>query len=175
MKTGGILLAGLLVLASQSRAQRLKWNDEKLAARASDVVEVTVDGPLLKLAGRFLSDDDEDEAQVKKLVAGLKGIYVKNFEFKNPGEYSPADLENFRAQLKGPEWERVVGVHSKEDGEDVEVYIKKDPKGMGGLAIIATEPKELTLVNIVGPIDLDTLTELGGHWNIPEIEKQKKK
>jgi hypothetical protein len=175
MKIGGILLAWLMLLAGQSHAQRLKWNDEKLAARASDVVEVAVDGPLLKMAGRFLSDDDEDEAQVKKLVAGLKGIYVKNYEFKNAGEYSQADVESFRAQLKGPDWERVVGVHSKEDGEDVEVYIKKDPKGMGGLAIIATEPKELTLVNIIGPIDLDTLSDLGGHWNIPEIDKPKKK
>jgi hypothetical protein len=43
------------------------------------------------------------------------------------------------------------------------------------LAIIATEPKQLTLVNIVGAIDLDTLSELGGHMGIPDVDVDKKK
>jgi hypothetical protein len=178
MKAAGWLIGlGLLVglAAPPSHAQDVKWNYDKLAAKASDTVDVSLSGPLLRLATKFLSDDDKDEAQVKKLVGGLKGIYVKSFEFKNAGDYSPADVESFRAPLHAPDWERIVGVHSTEDGESVEVYIKNEGKGIGGLAIIATEPKELTLVNIVGPIDLDSLSELGGHFGIPEMEKDKKK
>ena len=105
----------------------------------------------------------------------MKGIYVKSFEFKKPGEYSAADLDCFRAPLRTPDWQRIVGVHSNEDGENVEVYIKNEAKGIGGLAIIATEPKQLTLVNIVGAIDLDSLSELGGHFGIPEVDVEKKK
>jgi hypothetical protein len=84
-------------------------------------------------------------------------------------------VESFRAPLHGPEWQRIVGVHSNEEGETVEVYIRSEAKGIGGLAIIATEPKQLTLVNIVGPIDLDSLSELGGQFGIPEVEVDKKK
>ena len=127
------------------------------------------------MAAKFLSDDDKDQAKVKKLVGGLKGIYIKTFEFKKPGDYTAADVESFRAPLHPPDWQRIVGTHSNEDGETVEVYIKNDSKGIGGLAIIATEPKELTLVNIVGAIDLDSLSELGKHFNFPEVEVEKKK
>jgi len=166
------------LLAGLASGQQVRWNSEKLAAKASDSVDVTLDGPMLRLATKFLSSEDGDERQVKKLVAGLKGIYVKSFEFKNTGEYTAADVESFRAQVRGPGWDRIVGVHSTEEGENVEVYIKSDDgegKKISGLAIIAAEPKELTLVNIVGPIDLDTLSDLGGHFGIPEIEADKKK
>lgn len=174
MKAAGWLIAfGLLT--GPAPAQEVKWNFDKLAAKASDTVDVSLSGPLLRLATKFLSDDDKDEAKVKQLVAGLKGIYVKTFEFKKPGEYTAADVESFRAPLRGPDWERIVGVHSTEDGETVEVYIKNEGKGIGGLAIIATEPKELTLVNIVGAIDLDSLSKLGGLAGIPEVEVEKKK
>jgi hypothetical protein len=84
-------------------------------------------------------------------------------------------VESFRAPLHPPDWQRIVGTHSNEEGETVEVYIKNDNKGIGGLAIIATEPKELTLVNIVGAIDLDSLSDLGKHFNFPEVEVEKKK
>ena len=84
-------------------------------------------------------------------------------------------MESFRAPLHGPDWQRIVGVHSNEDGETVEVYIKTEGKGIGGMAIIASEPKELTLVNLVGTIDLDSLSELGGQFGIPQVEMDKKK
>jgi hypothetical protein len=174
MKAAGLLIASLL-LAGAAPAQQVKWNFDKLAARASDTVDVSLDGSLLRFATKFLSDNDKDQAKVKKLVGGLKGIYVKSFEFKKPGEYSAADLESFRAPLHAADWQRVVGTHSNEDGETVEVYIKNDSKGIGGLAIIAFEPKKLTLVNIVGAIDLDSLSELGGFSGIPDVEVDKKK
>lgn len=174
MKTAGLLLAALL-LAAAAPAQQVKWNFDKLAARASNTVDVSLSGSLLRFATKFLSDEDKDEAKVKKVVAGLQGIYVKSFEFKKPGEYSAADIDSFRASLHSPEWQRIVGVHSSEDGENVEVYLKDDPKGVGGLAIISSEPKQLTLINIVGTIDLDSLSELGGHFGIPEVETDKKK
>jgi hypothetical protein len=177
MKTALLPVAALL-LAGAAPSQQVQWNFDKLAARASSTVDVNLSGSLLRFATKFLSDDDKDEAKVKKMVGGLKGIYVKSFEFKKPGEYTAADVESFRAPLHAPDWERIVGVHSNDDGETVEVYIKSEGKGIGGLAIIAMEPKELTLVNIVGAIDLDSLSELGGHFGIPEgveVEKDKKK
>ena len=174
MKAAALPIAWLL-LAGALPAQQVKWNLDKLAARASDSTDVSLDGPLLQLGSKFLSDDDKDQAKVKKLIAGLKGIYIRTFEFKNPGEYTSADVESFRVPLRPPDWQRIVGTHSKEDGETVEVYIKSENKGIGGLVIIATEPRELTLVNIVGAIDLDSLSELGKHFDFPEVEVEKKK
>ncbi len=147
---------------------------DKLAAKASEVVDVSLDGPMLRLAGRFLSNNDPDEAKVKNIVGGLKGIYVKSFEFEKEGEYSPSDLDEIRHQLRGPGWSRMVGVISKKGGDNAEVYMKLDDTHIGGLVILCADPKELTVVNIVGNISLDDLSELGGHFGIPDVETHKK-
>ena len=43
------------------------------------------------------------------------------------------------------------------------------------LWIIAAQPKELTVVNIVGSIDLDQLSKLGGQFGIPKIDVEPEK
>lgn len=148
---------------------------DRLASKAAETVDVTLDGNLLQLAVKFLSSDKPDEARVKNLILGLKGIYVKSFEFDKPGEYSPADLEALRAQLRAPGWSRIVGVISKRDGENAEIYTKAEGDKIGGLVILAAEPKELTVVHILGTIDLEQLSALGGHFGVPKVEVEKKK
>ena len=148
---------------------------DRLASKASDVVDVTMDSNLLQLASRFLSDKDSDDAKVKKLIAGLKGIYVRSYEFEKTGEYQEADVEPIRAQLRNPAWSRIVGVRSQKSGENSEVYVKTGNNKIGGLVILSTEPKQLTIVSIEGSIDPDQLNELGGHFGIPKVETHKDK
>ena len=38
-----------------------------------------------------------------------------------------------------------------------------------GLVILVAEPRELTVVNIVGPIDLNRLASLKGQFGIPDV------
>jgi len=148
---------------------------DRLASKASDVVDVTMDSNLLQLASRFLSDKDSDDAKVKKLIAGLKGIYVRSYEFEKTGEYQESDVEPIRAQLRNPAWSRIVGVRSQKSGENSEVYVKTGNNKIGGLVILSTEPKQLTIVSIEGSIDPDQLNELGGHFGIPKVETHKDK
>jgi hypothetical protein len=42
---------------------------------------------------------------------------------------------------------------------------------INGLVIISAEPREFTVVNIVGDIDLDRLSKLEGEFGIPRITK----
>jgi len=104
------------------------------------------------------------------LLGGLKGIYVRSFKFENEGEYSEADVESVRSQLRGQEWARIVNVTSKKGGDNVDVAYKMDKGKIAGLVVIAAEPKEFTIVNIVGPIDLDQLSSLGGQFGIPKVD-----
>lgn len=170
-----IAIVFLLVRPIFAQVLDLKALD-KFAAKASETVDVNLDGALLKMAAKFLSSDSPDEAKVRKLVAGLKGIYVKSFEFDQPGAYSEKDVNNVRSQLQTPEWSRIVGVRSKRDGEIVEVFVRTGSAGQArGLAIIAAEPKELTVVQLVGSVDLDELSSLGGNFGIPKLELDRKK
>lgn len=136
-----------------------------LAAKASSNVNITLDGTLLKLGASFLSDsDDEDAAQIKRIIAGLKGITIRSFEFKNKGEYSEADVAAIRKAMDLPDWSRVVDVHSKSEEEDAEIYVLPGKDKLRGLFILAREPLELTAIYIVGsidPKDVDTLQKLG--------------
>jgi hypothetical protein len=164
-------LCMLVGTAGYGQALDLKRLD-KLADKASSKAEVTLDGSVLKLAAKFLSGDDPDEVKIKKLVTNLKGIYVKTFEFEKEGEYSESDISAIRKQLETG-WSRIVGVQSKKDGENAEVYLKTGGPD-GGIAIICAGAKELTIVNIVGKIDLDELSELGG-MGVPKIDVEKVK
>jgi hypothetical protein len=161
-----------LLAALPLAAQEIKMpaSFDKLAAKATEVVDVSLDGALLQLASRFLSEKDPDEAHVKRLVTGLKGVYVKSFEFDERDQYKESDVEELRSQLRAPGWSRIVGTRSKRNGDNSEIYLKTDAGQISGLAIIVTDPKELTIVNIVGSIRPEDIRDLGGHMGIPKID-----
>src|SRR5690349_5319311 len=92
-----------------------------LTDKASEVVNVTLDPRLLGMACRFLSADDPEEAQVKKLCTGLRGIFVRHFTFDSDFAYPKADIDAVRRQLSGPGWSQMVNVKSKKDKADVDV------------------------------------------------------
>lgn len=173
------LILSLLIalpLIAQAQDSRLQMNSlDHLAAKANQTIDVSVDERLMKIAAKVLSDKDADEREVKKLVEGLKGIYVKSFEFENEGQYTAADLETIRTQLRGPGWTRLVNVTSKKEG-NLEVYLLFNGDAVAGLTVLHTDLKEFTVVNIVGPVDLDKLAKLEGQFGVPElgIEKTKK-
>jgi hypothetical protein len=166
------ILVCLALALGTAPAQDIKFPPEleKLAAKASEVVDVTLDSQMLGLASRFLSNKEPDEAKVKEMTAKLKGIYVRAYEFDKEGAYSPADLDSIRNQLKGPGWQRMVTVRSKE-GDNADIFFRMENNNPVGLVVLAAEPKALTVVNIVGPIDLDSLSDLGGHFGVPKIER----
>lgn len=169
-----ILLLVFCAFLANAQDARLEISQlDKLASRAAQTVEVSLDERLLRIAAKFLRSEDPDEAKIKELVSGLKGVYVRVFEFENPGEYLTSDLEAVRAQLQVPGWTKIVGVRSKRDGENVDVYLKYQGDNVLGLVILAAEPKELTVVNIVGPIDLEKLSQLEGQFGIPKLGLEK--
>jgi hypothetical protein len=153
---------------------KLPMSLDKLAEHATKSVDVTLDQSTLQLASGFLSKDDPDEAQVKKMISKLKGIYVRSFEFDKEGQYSMSDVQAMRAQLKGSNWARIVGVKSIK-GENSEVYLLKNGDQIAGIVVLDAEPKELTIVHIDGSISPEELSRLGGHLGIPELDKSKKK
>lgn len=175
--TGALLLALMITapFASGQEPARLRISGlEKLAAKASETVDVNLDAPLLKLASKFIGQDDKSDVDLKEMLGNLRGIYVRSFEFDKEGEYSDADVEAIRSQLRAPGWSKIVSVRSKKEGENAEVYLLGSESNVQGLAIIAADPKELTVVNLVGPIDLDKLSELGGHMGVPQLKLEKK-
>jgi len=141
---------------------------DKFAERADKVINVTVDEQLLRLAASFLSDKKPDEAKIKEMILGLRGVFVKRFEFEKEGEFTMADVDSIRSQLSAPGWSSVANVRSKREG-NYDVSIMSEGSVIKGLAVLAAESKAFTVVNIVGPIDLAKLAELEGKFGIPHF------
>jgi len=167
-----IALASLVVISAAASAlaqnPRIQTNQlDGLSAKASQTVDINIDERLIQLTARFLGKDP-DELKVKDIVKGLKGIYVKSFEFEKEGEYSAADLESIQSQLRNTAWSKIVNIHSKKDGS-VGVYLMSSASQISGLAVLASDTREITVVNIIGNVDLDKLSQLEGQFGIPEL------
>lgn len=162
--------------ASQSQNGRLQLtNLDKLSSKAANTTEVTLDGTMLELASKFIAmDEDKEDAELVAIMKGLKGIYVKSFEFDDANQYSAADVEAVRKQLAAPGWSCIVNVR-KRTGERNEVYLLKDGEKVAGVAILVAEPRELTIVNIVGPIPVDKIVKFEDHYVHGLRDEQKPK
>jgi len=148
---------------------------DALAEKASQSVSIALDPALLGIAAQFLDSSRPEDAAAKELISGLKGVYVKSYTFDKEFAYPRADVDMVRKQLTAPGWQRLVGVRSQKERADVDIFIRVDQGKANGLAIIATEPREFTIVNIVGSIDLQKLHQLEGKFGIPKLQLEEKK
>lgn len=144
---------------------------KKLAARASNYTEVTLDKSTLNFASQFMNKNDKGDQQARNIINGLQAIYVRTYEFKDTGEYSTADLDRIRDEFRGPEWVPMVQSrsHSKNGLEISDIYQKMVNGESQGMLILNAEPKELDFVYISGHINPSALGALGGNFGVPQL------
>jgi hypothetical protein len=140
-----------------------------LGATATDSVAITLDAPLLAFAARFLDTGDPDERSVKEMIGGLQGIYVRSYTFDKAFAYPAADLAAIRKQLSSPCWQQIVQTRSSKEHTAVDIFVCQAEQKPLGLAVIATEPRQFTIVNIVGAIDLEKLHRIEGRLGVPKL------
>ncbi|MGH8303527.1 MAG: DUF4252 domain-containing protein, partial [Steroidobacteraceae bacterium] len=142
-----------------------------LSKIATQSVDISLDPSLLHLAAGVIGSGsgDNNSAAVNDLIKGIRGIYVRSYTFKRPGEYSKSDVKALQAQILTPGWQPVVSTHDLKQGSDVDVYLLRNGDHTEGVAIIAAQPRQLTIVNIVGSIDLAKLAQLQGQFGVPKV------
>jgi hypothetical protein len=158
--------------AAQLPAQLRITGLDGLASKAKESVDITLDSNLLQMASGFLAGNGKDGDKVRGVLAGLKAITVRSFQFNETGQYRMEDVEPIRRQLRTPGWSKIVSAQSKD--EISEVYTRLEQGKVVGFAIIAAEPKELTVVAIEGTIDLNDLAALKA-LGVPAIRIPDKK
>ncbi|HEX2831890.1 MAG TPA: DUF4252 domain-containing protein [Thermoanaerobaculia bacterium] len=166
-----LTLALTLVVALPASAQQLNLDFPDLEERAEEVVDVTLDASMLRMAAKFLSNTDPEEKAIRDLANGLQGIYVRSYDFGKEGQYDRKLIDRVKSQL-GPTWKPIVTVRSRKK-ENVNIMADMRGEQIVGLVIIAAEPTEFTIVNIHGKIDMDRLAALEGHFGVPNITTEK--
>jgi hypothetical protein len=147
--------------------------EKTLAERATHVTEVTLDKNMLAFAAKFMDKDkdkdgDGDDQAVKNMVQNLKGVYVRDYEFDKDHSYTAEELEGLRKYIQGSEWSPMVHERTKGAAEGTDVYLKLVDGQVQGLFVLDAEPRELALVLILGPVDMDKIGSLGGNFGIPK-------
>jgi hypothetical protein len=177
LMTAFLLYAALAVpvVAQQPTPLAIPPQLEKdLAARASDVTEVTLNKNMLGFAAKFMHDKDGDDANVRQLIEGLDGIYVRDYEFDKDGQYDPEELEQLRRSFATPDWTPVVHERERRSGETTDILMKVVNGETKGMFILSAEPRELSIVLILGPIrmeDLGRLHGIAGLGALADVEK----
>jgi len=143
---------------------------DKLGVNSVNKTDITLNRDMLKLASGFLGSGTEADS-LKPLVESLNGVYVRTFEFDKEGQYNEADLEPLRAYLRQGQWNRIV--ESREGKALSEIYLQPLANNrLGGVAIVAAESKEVTIVFISGNLKQEDIQKLSGTMGIPDIRKQ---
>lgn len=140
--------------------------EKALAERATHVTEVTLDKNMLAFASKFMDKEGDDEG--KQMIRNLKGVYVREYEFDKENSYTSADVEGLRKYFEGSDWSPMVHERTKGQAAGTDVYVKLVNDQMQGLFVLDAEPRELSLVLILGPIDPNEISKLGGNFGIPK-------
>jgi uncharacterized protein DUF4252 len=166
-----VVLTLLIPVTASAQGGRLNLSFlDRLAERATEKQEITIDSSMLRTASQALVSPGPKADAAKQIISELEGIYVRSYEFDDPKAYSMDDINAIRKQLAAPGWTKIVANEEKDKGgnwELQEVWLFNPGGKLGGIFLINAEPGELQVINIVGPIDLAKLGALGGILGIP--------
>jgi len=132
---------------------------DKFAPLAKSKTEIAMDESMLKSAASFLDDKNAQEGTAKAISKNIKGIFLRSYEFNQKGAVKPEDLKVVLDQLKTPNWNRFL--RNEEDGELTEIWMHTTNGQSDGLLLVSAEGDELTVINLVGTVNLSDLSSLG--------------
>jgi len=141
-----------------------------LADKATESVNLSLSPWLLRIAAACMDGKDADSTATKKLLAGIKSIEIRNYQFATDFAYSAADIDAVRLQLAAPGWTRLMQVRDRKSKENVDIYLMVENGRTNGFALIASEPREFTIINIVGSISIEDLPKLVDHLHLPKLD-----
>jgi hypothetical protein len=127
---------------------------------STQTVDIDVGPMRLAIAGWFLGGRDPDTAAARNILKACKAVHVRSYQFGPDFEYPEGEIDALRTQLSGGGWSQLVKVRDRAANENVDVFISLENEKITGFAVIASKPRELTIVNVVGSFDPGQLGEL---------------
>jgi len=168
-----LALVGCLLLASggawAQSGEKLDMDLDRFEEQADEVVSVDLEGKLLEAGSKLLEVRKGVTEPVKQLVKGLKAIHLRRFWFGGDKGYKPEDVEPVRRQIEGRGWVPVIEVKDRNKTEAVTVYSYTEGEQMRGVTVVSAEPREFTVVRLLGEVDLETLSNLEGQFGLPNF------
>jgi hypothetical protein len=147
-----------------------QWEPEAIAylgQSASSRTEFNLDHSMVVLASKM----DQNDRDLRRVIAGVDGVSVHHFRFPGYGLYDPRILADIHRQYRSAGWQHISGSHSRGGGPGAtDVWVRLDNMTIRNVAVLFAGPNQVNFVSVscaISPIDL---AHLGGHFGIPQIQ-----
>jgi len=164
-------LSAILISASLAFSQAPQdWIPEalhNLGQNATSRTEFSLDHSMLVLASKL----DQDDQDLRRVVAGVDGVSVHEFRFRGAATYDPEALNAITQEYHAAGWKRLVNNHSKNGypGE-TDLWLHFENNAVRKIAILHAGESQVDFVEVSGSISPLDLLHLAGHFGIPKIE-----
>jgi hypothetical protein len=173
MRQSLLLLAVVIVISaatfthSQQQTVWIPQGIESLQDRASSKSGFTFDHSMLVLASKLDSQNED----LRRVIAGISGISVHNYRFRDAGQYDPVALSSVSEEYRAAGWKQVMNKSEKNGGPGMtDLWVRMENNAISNVAILLAKPNEVNFVVVSGSISPLDVAHLGGHFGIPKIE-----
>jgi hypothetical protein len=131
-----------------------------------DIVEVDLDKTMLRALGKRKDEDNPG----KELLSTLEAVHAVNGTVKAPAARVFEIIKQTQQKLLSAGWHQVTKIKDESDWVYVLTHVTGDQVDGLVALIFESEDREITFVNLVGPIDLSKLGEYGDMVHVPGLE-----
>jgi len=138
-----------------------------LRQEASSKTEFSLDHSMLVIASKL----DQDNEDLRRVIAGINGVSVHNFHFGRSAGYDPQILSAVKGDYQAAGWKHIADKHDKNGGSGMtDLWVRWQNNTVSNFAILVARANDVALISVSGSISPLDLTHLGGHFGIPKIE-----
>ncbi len=173
MKLSHMVLATLIAISAATFVQVQQSPDwtpqglDSLRQNATSKTEFTLDHSMLVIASKL----DQDNDDLRRVIAGVSGVSVHRYHFAEPGMYDPEALTSMKEQYHQAGWMQVMSNHEKNGGPGLnDLWVHFEHNTITNIAILLARSNEVDFFMVSGSISPLDLSHLGGHFGIPKIE-----
>jgi len=156
--------------AKLAEAQQHEWipqGIEALRQSASSKTEFTLDHSMLIFASKL----DQDNEDLRRVIAGVSVISIRSYHFPGHWTYDPGTLSSVKAEYHAAGWKQLLNNHEKGGGLGAtDLWIRLENNAISNVAILLARSNEVNFILVSGSVSPLDLSHLGGHFGIPKIE-----
>ena len=165
-------LLGCLLIGTHSAANAqdaaaepaLEFAD--LEEKADEVVKVNLWGRPLEQAKRLLGLRKNVTSSVRGFLNGLTAVYRRTYRFRRDPANND-DVEPVHERLAQEGWIPMIETDDRQKTETLSVYSYVENEEVAGMTVVSSDPEEVTVLKIMGPVDFEALSAIGSGLGLP--------
>lgn len=159
------LSAATIAHAQQPQQDWIPSGIQALGHNASSRTEFTLDHSMLVFASKM----DQDNEDLRHVIAGVNGVSVHSYRFPGSWLYDASALGIVRDQYHRAGWKHMVSNHKDDGSINTDLWIRFDDGAISNIAVLLAGEKQLNFIAVSGSISPLDLLHLSGHFGIPKI------